>query len=173
MKRTILSFGLALLSSLSVASAANYLGGSVSVKNGVGGLNLHYKTDLNPGAKIRYALNLDVLNVNSYGTALGGDVAYLADLALQGGKRGPLSPYYGAGLGAVVYLGKHASAVGLYPHGLIGVRYNISSPLDVFGEVNAGPAVVFGGASVGNVSAGSSHFQFGWGARVGINYRLK
>lgn len=155
MKKMLL--GLFALTAVSTASAANYIGGSVG-----SGLTLHYQTDTSATTANRFSLNLDASNFNFNNLALGGSYDYLANFpgtTLGGG----LTPYYGAGLGAGIYLGD-ATGVALYPHGTIGLKYNLTGPLSVFGEANAGPVVTFGN---GNTGVG-----FGSGLRVGVNYML-
>lgn len=155
-------FGLVALLSVSQAVASNYIGASVSIKNSIAGLNLHFQDGSNGTSSLRYGLDLESLSVGNNGVALGGTVAYIADFAVKNGDA--LRPYYGAGLGASFYSAGDQGGIGLYPHVLAGVRYNIADPLSLFGEVNAGPAIAFGGSSL---------FTFNWGARAGLNYRLK
>ncbi|GAA5501837.1 hypothetical protein Dxin01_01576 [Deinococcus xinjiangensis] len=161
MKKALI--GLLTLSALSTASAANYVGGSVSIKNGIGGLNLHYQQDRNATSAMRYSLDLDALNVGSGGVSVGGSVDYLANIPNQTAMTTPITPYYGLGLGAGVALGS-GSAVALYPHGVLGAKFQLSNPLSIFAEGNAGPRVV--------LASGASNVGFGWGARVGVNYMI-
>ena len=160
MKKALLS--VAALAAVSSASAADYVGGSVSIKNGVGGLNLHYQQDVSAASAMRYSLDLDALNVGSNGLSIGGSVDYLTDMPATTAT--PFSPYYGLGLGAGAYLGNNASAFVIYPHGVLGTKFAVSNPLGLFLEGNAGPAVV--------VAGGQPSVNFGWGARFGVNYRL-
>lgn len=153
MKKTV--FGLLALSALSSASAANYVGGSI----GTGG-SLHYQQDRTATSAMRYSLDLAATGLSFNNLRVGGSFDYLMNMPDQSGSA--LTPYYGAGLGAYVSLGS-ATGVGLYPHALIGAKYNLSAPLSVFGEVNAGPYFAVGSSSV---------ISFGWGARLGLNYML-
>ncbi|CAM3568470.1 hypothetical protein [Deinococcus frigens] len=143
------------LSAASSASAANYIGGSIG-----SGLSIHYQTDRNAQSALRYGLNLDAVGFNFGTLSVGGSVDYLANLA--GGNLGAFTPYYGAGLGAGISLGK-GTGFTVYPHVTAGLKYQLNAPISVFGEVNAGPTVSLGtGSSIG----------FGFGARLGLNYRL-
>ena len=159
MKKTLI--GLMALSALSTASAANYVGGSI----GTGG-SIHYQQDRAPGTATRYSLDLNTTGFNFGTLSLGGSVDYLVNIPNQ--TPSALVPYYGAGLGASVGLNSAAAGVGLYPHVLLGAKYNRSAPLSIFGEVNAGPVVGFA-TSGGQSGIG---FSFGWGARLGLNYML-
>ncbi len=146
-----------ILASASMASAANYIGGSVG-----SGLSVHYKSDLTDTSAVRYGLNLDALNFNFGQLAVGGTVDYLSDLSGQ--NFGGLAPYYGFGLGAGVLLG-NVTGVSIYPHALAGLRYNIADgPLSVFGEVNAGVSV--------SVISGGTGVGVGTGVRIGLDYQL-
>lgn len=161
MKKTIV--GLLALSALSTASAANYVGGSVGVSTGgIGGLNLHYQTDRDATSAMRYSLDVGALNVGTSGISIGGSADYLMNIPNQ--TPSALVPYYGAGLGASVYLGGGAG-FSLYPHGILGVKYNVTAPLSVFAEGSAGPAIFLGTGTGVNLG-------FGYGARIGINYML-
>lgn len=153
MKKILL--GLAALSALSTASAANYVGASIG-----NGLSVHYQQDLSATSAMRYSLNLDAVGFSFNTLTLGGSADYLMDI--PSGTPSALTPYYGAGLGAGVALGS-VTGVSLYPHVLLGAKYNVSAPLSVFGEVNAGAALWLGGGSA---------FGFGYGARLGFNYML-
>lgn len=147
---------LALASAATPALADNYFGGSIG-----SGLTLHYQTDLSNASAIRYGLNLSFVGISSSGLALGGGVDYLNDVS--GTNFGGLNPYYGFGLDAAVALGS-STGVAVYPHVLGGLSYNVSAPLSVFGELNAGPSIAIGGGTTG--------IGFGYGARIGLNYRL-
>lgn len=140
----------------STASAANYVGGSIG-----SGFTVHYQTDLAAGSAIRYGLNLSAVGFNFGTLSVGGGVDYLSNFSAQ--NFGGLNPYYGFGLDAGVYIG-NATGVAVYPHVLAGLSYNVSEPLSVFGELNAGPSI-----SIGN---GATGIGFGYGARIGLNYRL-
>ncbi|WP_407569673.1 hypothetical protein [Deinococcus altitudinis] len=150
------------LAATSSAFADNYFGGSIG-----SGATIHYQTDLSAASAVRYGLNLSFVGLSSNGLTLGGGVDYLNDVSTGGQSFGGLSPYYGFGLDAGVGLGSITSIV-LYPHVLGGLSYNVTAPLSVFGEVNAGPAIGFATAG-GSSSTGVS---FGYGARIGLNYRL-
>jgi hypothetical protein len=140
----------------STASAANYLGGSVG-----SGVTLHYQTDLRASSAVRYGLNLTALNFDFNSLSIGGGVDYLTPF--QGQNFNGFGPYYGFGLDAGVYLNSANSGVSIYPHGLLGLKYNINAPLSVFVEANAGLNIRVG-------SGGGA--GFGSGARIGLNYRL-
>ncbi|MFD2609348.1 hypothetical protein ACFSR9_07860 [Deinococcus taklimakanensis] len=159
MKKALLS--VAALAAVSSASAANYIGGFVGTDAG-----LHYQQDISSTSAMRYAIT--GLGLFSGAVSIGGEVAYLNDATT--GNTGGLDPYYGFGLGAGVGIGNGAAGVSLYPHVLGGLKYNLgaTSPLTVFGELNAGPAIAF--ATTGSNSAAG--VGFGWGARIGLNYRL-
>ncbi len=144
------------LAATSSAFADNYLGGSIG-----SGLTIHYQSDLSATSAVRYGLNLSFFGVSSSGLTLGGGVDYLNDVSGQ--SFGGLNPYYGFGLDAGVALG-NATGVSIYPHVLGGLSFDVSTPLSVFGELNAGPSI-----SVGN---GNTGVGFGYGARIGLNYRL-
>lgn len=160
MKKLTLLATLALAAASTPALADNYLGGSIG-----SGLTVHYQSDLSASSAVRYGLNLSFFGLGAGGLSVGGGVDYLNDISNQ--SFGGLNPYYGFGLDAGVGLGSVTSVV-LYPHVLGGLSFDISTPLSVFGEVNAGPAIGFatsGGSSATGVS-------FGYGARIGLNYRL-
>lgn len=160
MKKAILVTVLA--STVSSAAAADYVGFFLGGGLGNFGGGLHYQQDVSSASAMRYALT--GLGLSSGYFNIGGEVAYLTDLNGANGF-GPLQPYYGLGLGAGVTLGE-TSAVGLYPHVLGGLRYNVAStPLSVFGEINVGPNIAF-------TSAAGVDVRFGLGGRLGINYRL-
>lgn len=155
MKKAIL--GLLALTAVSTASAADYVGVSVG-----SGASIHYQRDLNSTSAMRYSLNLDAVGFSFNTLSLGGSVDYLADIPGAGGMGG-FVPYYGLGLGAGVALGG-VTGVSVYPHGTLGLSYQVTDPLSVFVEGNAGPAVT--------VSTGGTGIGFGFGARVGLNYML-
>lgn len=159
MKKTIL--GLLAITAVSSASAASYVGGSVG-----SGATLHYQTDLTSSSAMRYGLNLDAtnFNFNRDNVSIGGSVDYLGDFVGTGSALGGLTPYYGLGLGAGVVLGT-GGGVSVYPHGTLGLRYNVTDPLSVFVEGNIGPRITVGGTNASNTRLGS-------GARIGLNYRL-
>ncbi|MEF2278982.1 hypothetical protein V3W47_11800 [Deinococcus sp. YIM 134068] len=156
MKKALL--GLLALSAVSSA-AADSVGGSIGT-----GLTVHYQTDLTSTSSIRYGLNLDALNLFRGGSlAIGGDVAYLGEL--NGSQAlGPFDPYYGLGLGAYVSLGSSSGLV-VYPNGILGLNFQVTTPLSVFVEGSAGPRIVVG--------TGSTGIDFGFGARVGVNYQFR
>ena len=159
MKKTIL--GLLAITAVSSASAASYVGGSVG-----SGATLHYQTDLTGSSAMRYGLNLDAtnFNFNRDNVSVGGSVDYLGDFVGTGSALGGLTPYYGLGLGAGVALGNNGGGVSVYPHGTLGLRYNVTEPLSIFVEGNIGPVITVG--------SGNSGAYFGSGARIGLNYRL-
>lgn len=147
------------LAAASTASAANYVGGSVG-----SGLSVHYQNDLTSNSAIRYGLNLDAINFNFNALSVNASVDYLADFAAAS-SLGGFTPYYGVGLGAGAGLGSNVG-LSVYPHATLGLRYNISAPLSVFVEGNAGAYVRVGsGANTTSVGLGST-------ARIGLNYRL-
>ena len=154
MKKTLLALTTLTLSASS-ALADTYIGGSIG-----SGLTVHYQSDLSAGSAIRYGLNLDAVSFNFNTLSLGGTVDYLNDFSGQ--NLGGLSPYYGFGLGAGVSLGS-VTGVSVYPHVLGGLSFNVTAPLSVFAELNAGPYISIGT----NTDVG-----FGYGARIGLNYRL-
>ncbi|GGR01658.1 hypothetical protein [Deinococcus ruber] len=155
MKKILFGMTTLALASATPALAANYIGGSIG-----SGLTVHYQSDLGAGSAIRYGLNLSFFGLSSSGLTLGGGVDYLTPISGQ--NFGGLSPYYGFGLDAGVYLGG-GSAVSIYPHVLAGLKYNVSAPLSVFAELNAGPSITVGsGTGIG----------FGYGGRIGLNYQL-
>ncbi|WP_420595576.1 hypothetical protein [Deinococcus sp.] len=146
----------ALVAALSAATAgANSFGGSVG-----SGVSVHYQIDRTATTAIRYGLDLNAVNFNFGALSLGGTVDYLQNFS--GSTLGVFVPYYGFGLGAGIRLGDN-TGVSLYPHGLLGLKYNITGPWSVFGEVNAGISVGIGSGS---------NFSFGSGARIGVNYRI-
>ena len=152
---------LTLLATLALAAATssladNFIGGSIG-----SGATLHYQSDLSATSAVRYGLNLSFFGISSSGLTLGGGVDYLNTLSSQ--SYGGLSPYYGFGLDAGVALGNGAG-VSIYPHVLGGLSFDVSTPLSVFGEINAGPSITVG--------SGNTGIGFGYGARIGLNYRL-
>jgi len=155
MKKTLLTLT-ALVALASTASAANYIGGSIG-----SGATIHYQSDLTSTSAVRYGLNLSFVGLSSSGLTLGGGVDYLNDVSNQG--FGGLNPYYGFGLDAGVALGS-VTGVSIYPHVLGGLKYNVSTPLSVFGELSAGPSITVANSNTG--------IGFGYGARIGVNYRL-
>ena len=156
MTKTLFRLTALALASVSMASAANYVGGSVG-----SGLSIHYKSDLTDTSAVRYGLDLSALNFNFNQLSVGATVDYLNDLSAQ--NFGGLSPYYGFGLGAGVGIGSF-TGVAIYPHVLAGLKYNlVGGPISVFGEVNAGVGISVGSAtSVG----------IGTGVRIGLDYQL-
>ena len=157
MKTTFL--GLMTLTALSGASAATYIGGSIG-----SGATIHYQTDLTGSSAMRYGLNLDATAFNFNRLTIGGSVDYLGDFTGTGSALGGLTPYYGLGIGAGVALG-NGSGVAVYPHGTLGLRYNLTDPLSFFVEGSVGPVLTIGGTN-------NSGVYFGSGARIGLNYRL-
>lgn len=155
MKKTL--FGLVALTALSSASAASYVGGFIGSDGGV-----FYQKDVAPDASMRYSLT--GLGLFSKSISVAGEADYLKSI---GGQEGALNPYFGGGLSVGVSLGS-VSGISLYPHALVGAKYNLSGPLSVFGELNAGPAIGFATSSGGS----GAGFGFGWGARVGLKYML-
>lgn len=147
------------LTAVSSASAATYVGGSIG-----SGATLHYQRDLTGASAIRYGLNLDATNFNFRALSINGTVDYLADFAGTG-SLGGFTPYYGVGLGVGAGLGDNLG-LSVYPHGTLGLRYNVTDPLSVFVEGNVGLAVRVGsGTNTTTVKLGSN-------ARIGLNYRL-
>ena len=144
----------------SSAFADNYIGGSIG-----SGATIHYQSDQSATSAVRYGLNLSFVGLSSNGLTLGGGVDYLNDVSGQ--SFGGLNPYYGFGLDAAFGLGSVSSVV-LYPHVLGGLSFDVSNPLSIFAEVNAGPAIGF--ATGGSSSA--TGVSFGYGGRLGLNYRL-
>lgn len=160
MKKTLIGF--LALSTLSSATAANYVGGSI----GTGG-SIHYQQDRSATSAMRYSLDLASTGLSFNTLRLGGSVDYLMNM--PDGSRSALVPYFGAGLGAYVGLGS-VTGVSVYPHVLLGAKYNVkTTPISVFGELNAGPAIGFASAE-GKTGMG---ITFGWGGRLGINYMLR
>ncbi|MBZ9713397.1 hypothetical protein [Deinococcus multiflagellatus] len=157
MKKTL--FGLLALSAVSTAAAATSVGGSVG-----SGATLHLQNDLTSSSAMRYSLNLSATGFNFNRLSVGGSVDYLADFGASDASLGGLTPYYGLGLGAGVFLGSGGGIL-LYPHGTLGLRYNVTDPLSVFVEGDIGPAVYVGGVASSTVGIGAS-------ARIGLNYRL-
>ena len=159
MKTTFL--GLMTLTALSGASAATYIGGSIG-----SGATIHYQTDLTGSSAMRYGLNLDATNFDFSrdNVSVGGSIDYLGDFVGTGSALGGLTPYYGLGIGAGVALG-NGSGVAVYPHGTLGLRYNVTDPLSFFVEGSVGPVLTIGGTN-------NSGVYFGSGARIGLNYRL-
>jgi hypothetical protein len=155
MKKTLLSLTVLALAASS-ASAANSLGGSIG-----SGATIHYQSDINAASAVRYGLNLSAVGFNFGTLSLGGGVDYLSNISGQ--NFGGLDPYYGFGLDAGVGLGSY-TGVSIYPHVLGGLKYSLSAPLSVFGELNAGPNITVASAGTG--------IGFGFGARIGLNYRL-
>lgn len=168
MKKTLIGF--VALSALSTASAANYAGvsfGTSGTGSAFGGnFSVHYQQDRTATTAMRYSLDLAATSLSFNAFTIGGSVDYLANIPNT--AQGALTPYYGFGLGATIGMGGGVGGIGLYPHGILGAKYNVSAPLSVFGELNAGPAIGF--ATSGGSSAAA--FGFGWGARLGINYML-
>lgn len=147
--------GLALVLGTPAAHAAS-VGGFVGSDAGV-----YYQSN-QPGSSTRYGLT--GLGLFSQQVTVAGEVSSLRDFAGTSPTTfGALVPYYGFGVGAGVSLGS-SNNVTVYPHALLGLRYNTRSPLSVFGEVNAGPKASFG--------SGSTNVTFGGGARVGVNFNV-
>lgn len=157
MKKTLLGLGLLTLNILPVASAAS-VGGHVGTSAGI-----HYQTDLTADSAVRYGLNLDAVKLFRDGSVgLGGEVAYLRNAS--GANFGGLNPYYGFGLGVGASLGAY-TGISAYPHVLAGLSYNVTGPLSVFVEGNAGL-----GVGISNAGAGVKPQA---GIRVGLNYRIR
>lgn len=137
-------------------AAADKFGAHIGTSNG-----LQYVQDLSSASSLRYSLNLDLINLFSGGSlAVGGDVAYLNDF---GGTTSDFAPYYGAGLGAYVSVGK-STGVSVYPHGIVGLNFALTDPFSVFVEGSLGARIGVGSAS---------SFGLGYGARLGVNYRFR
>ncbi|ACO44871.1 hypothetical protein DEDE109153_12745 [Deinococcus deserti] len=156
MKKVLL--GLMALTAASPALAAGYVGGSVG-----SGASLHYQQDLTTNSAMRYSLNLESTGFNFNTLTVGGSVDYLADIPSTS-TLGGLTPYYGLGLGIGVAVG-NTTGVMVYPHGNLGLRYQVSAPLSIFGEGNVGPSIV--------VSSAGTGIGFGFGAKIGLNYRIQ
>lgn len=156
MKNPLLSLlALTAVSAVSTAAADSF-GGYIGTSAG-----LYYQNDLTATSNLRYSINaLNLFRGGSIG--VGGEVAYLRNFG--GASLGGLSPYYGLGLGASVSLGANLG-ISAYPHGLAGLRYNVTEPLAVFAEVNAGPTISLGTANTG--------LGFGFGARLGVDYQFR
>lgn len=153
-------FGLLALSAVSTA-AADSVGGYLGTGAGV-----YYRQDLTVNSSVRYALNLNAVNLFRGGSlALGGDVAYLGQIR-TGASLAGFNPYYGLGLGAEVSLGS-TTGLAVYPHGLLGLEYQITTPLSVFVEGSVGPYLSLG------TSGGLGFDLLGFGARVGVNYTFR
>ncbi|GBF07460.1 hypothetical protein DAERI_140121 [Deinococcus aerius] len=156
MKKALL--GILALTAVSSAAADSF-GGFAGF--GAGGAGLYYQTGSTTGSNLRFSLTgLNLFRGGSIG--VGGEVAYLNNFS--GLSLGGLDTYYGAGLGASVSVGANLGLTA-YPHGLLGVRYNVTGPFNVFGEVNAGPTI--------GLSTGSSGLGFGFGARIGVDYQFR
>lgn len=156
MKKALL--GLLALSAVSTA-AADSVGGYVGTGAGV-----YYRQDLTTTSSVRYALNLNAVNLFRGGSlGLGGDVAYLN--AIQSGAAlAGFNPYYGLGLGADVSLGS-SNEVSVYPHVLAGLEYQVTTPVSVFVEGSVGPYL--------GLADGGLNLGVGFGARVGVNYTFR
>ena|SRR6476469_5750960 len=155
MRKMLILLALATAATTSTA-AADKFGVHVGTSNG-----LQYVQDLSSASSLRYSVNLDLVNLFSGGSlAVGGDIAYLNDF---GGDMGGFTPYYGVGLGAYVSLGA-ATGVAVYPHGILGLNFAISDPFSVFVEGSLGARVGVGSATT---------FGFGYGTRLGLNYRFR
>ena len=149
------ALGLTLLFGVPAAQAAS-VGGFVGSDAGV-----YYQSNQS-GSSTRYGLS--GLGLFSQQVTVAGELSSLRDFATTSPTTfGALVPYYGFGLGAGVSLGGNSN-VSVYPHALLGLRYNTRSPLSVFGEVNAGPKASFGN--------GATSVSFGGGARVGVNLNV-
>ncbi|WP_084051020.1 hypothetical protein [Deinococcus hopiensis] len=157
MKKTLLGLGLLTLTTFPVA-AADSVGGHIGTSAGI-----HYQSDVSADSAVRYGLNLDAVNLFRGGSVgLGGEVAYLRNAG--GDNFGGLNPYYGFGLGIGVSLGAY-TGITAYPHALAGLSYNVTGPLSVFVEGNAGVNVGFSNAGSGIAPR--------VGVRIGLNYRLR
>jgi hypothetical protein len=155
--------GLSALALVSSAAADRYVGGSLG-----SGVSAHYQYDTASDSALRFGVNLTALGFNFNTLSLGVGADYLKDFASAPGLS-DLNPYYGFGLDAGLGLGS-VNYVLLYPHGLVGVKYNLSaSPISLFGELSAGPAIAVGSA-LGTSIRG---FSVGINARIGLNYQLK
>lgn len=156
MKKALL--GLLALTAVSTA-AADSVGGFIGTGAGV-----YYRNDLTATSSVRYALNLNAVNLFRGGSlGLGGDVAYLGQF--PGGQTlAGFNPYYGLGLGADVSLGSN-NELSVYPHGLLGLEYQITTPISVFVEGSVGPSLA--------LADGGLDLGFGYGARIGVNYTFR
>lgn len=153
-------FGLMILSAISSASAANYMGGFVGNDAGV-----HFQQSLTRATSMRYALT--ALSIFSNKVTIGGEVAYLNNMPTRRSRVG-LTPYYGAGMGLgmrTISSGNNSvTGIGLYPHGLLGVKMGVANAFSVFAEGNVGLQM--------NVIEDSTEAGLGAGVRVGVNIRL-
>ncbi|WP_216321304.1 hypothetical protein [Deinococcus aestuarii] len=156
MKKALL--GLLALSAVSTA-AADSVGGFLGTSSGV-----YYRNDLTVNSSVRYSLNLNAVNLFRGGSlGLGGDVAYLGQF--PGGQAlAGFNPYYGLGLGADISLGSN-NQLYVYPHGLLGLEYQITTPISVFVEGSVGPYL---GLADGGLDLG-----LGYSARLGLNYTFR
>lgn len=137
-------------------AAADKFGVHIGTSDGI-----QYVQDLSSASSIRYSVNLDLVTLLAGGSlAVGGDAAYLNDF---GSDTGSFTPYYGAGLGVYVSVGK-ATGVAVYPHGILGLNFALTDPFSVFVEGSVGARVGVGSATT---------FGFGYGARLGVNYRFR
>lgn len=161
MNKTLVGFFV--LASLTSASAASYVGGSIGT-----GASIHYQQDRNATSAMRYSLDLTSTGFDFGALRIGGSVDYLANMPTNSAAGLGLTPYYGLGLGAGIGIGNKAVGGVVYPHALIGAKYNVSAPLSIFGELGAGPAIGLGVAE-GQVGGG---VHFGWNARLGVNYMI-
>ncbi|MDV6373193.1 hypothetical protein [Deinococcus arenicola] len=159
MRKALIVTALAAAVATTSASAAGYVGGSVG-----SGATIHYQNDLSTNSALRYGLNLDATNFNFKALSVNATVDYLSDFAGVG-SLGGFAPYYGVGLGVGAGLGDNFG-LSVYPHGLVGLRYNVTAPLSVFVEGTAGAQVRVG---TGN---NATNVKFGSNARIGLNYRL-
>lgn len=159
MKRLFLA--LAALSLPSVAGAAA-VGGFAGSDAGV-----FYLTNRGEhGRALRFNLNANLsafhLDTLSNTFAVGGGVDYLHNLPGTD-NFDPIRMYYGLGLSASMTL-KSDHAYSLYPHGTLGMEYELSRNLTVFFEGNAGPVIGF--------KDGKTGYGPQAGARVGIIHML-
>ncbi len=149
------SLALVILGFISSASAVTYVGGSVGSE-----LSAHYQDGAASSSATRYSLNLSGFSSSTLG--VGVDFLKPAPSSLVK-SLGSLNPYWGYGLDADISLSS-TSAVGLYPHVLGGLNYDLSEDLNIFGELGIGPVVSFGS---------TSWFSIGTDVRLGINYKLR
>lgn len=155
MNRFLLAF--AALSLPTVAGAAA-VGGFFGSDTGI--FYMTSRSDYGRALRLSLYGNIPSFNLAtlSNSSGLGAGVDYLKDI--RGTENlSPLRLYSGLGLNAVMTLGGEHH-YGIYPHGLAGMEYNISSQLSAFFEGNAGPMIGFGDNKTG--------FGLHAGARVGI-----
>lgn len=144
---------LALLTAVSSASAATYVGGSL----GYPYANVHYQRDMDSVSATRFGLNLAPFS--GFGVGLSAD--YLHNFNTSSSTLNTFSPYYGFGADVLGYFSNGSFFVA-YPHGLVGGKFDFDPRLSAFLELNLGYYI----------SSYSYVHGLGYGTRLGINYRL-